>query len=153
MKKIILLISVICFFVCSCTNELDKRILKVNYGTSFGECVGFCQKQLAISSDSIHYTAICNACMTPMHARKDIYSSPTKTEWDSIRNNIPISSFWVLPEVIGCPDCADGGAEWLEIWLENGEKHKVTFEYNNEPVVLKQYLPKLRRLLNINSIL
>lgn len=140
-------------FLSACSNELVyNNIVRVNYGTSFGECVGFCQKQLSITSDSIHYTAFCNSCMTPMTARKDLYLTPTKEYWDSIRTNIPLNSFFNLASVIGCPDCADGGAEWLEIFLNNGKKHKVTFEYNNEPKELKQYILTLRLLLNKESL-
>ena len=137
----------------SCTEELGKRIQRVNYGTSFGECVGFCRKQLSVTSDSVHFTAFCDACMTPATARKDFFSTPTKTEWDSIYNHLPTTSFIALPAVIGCPDCADGGAEWLELILINGESHKVTFEYGNEPTLLKEYIPVLRKLLSKNSLL
>ena len=52
-----------------------------------------------------------------------------------------------MPETIGCPDCADGGAEWIEIKLANGEKHKVTFEYMNAPSAFKNYISGLRGLL------
>jgi hypothetical protein len=29
--------------------------------------------------------------------------------------------------VIGCPDCADGGGEWIEVSVA-GESHRVTFD-------------------------
>jgi hypothetical protein len=155
MKRINLLFSVLtvlCFVDISCTNELDKRIQRVNYGTSFGECVGYCRKQWTVTIDSVHFTAFCNACMTPAPARKDLYLTPTKQQWDTLRSNISVSEFNTLPTVIGCPDCADGGAEWLELILSNGETHKVTFEYMNEPTALKQYIPILRKMLNRESL-
>ena len=132
----------------SCTGELDKRIQRVNYGTLFGECVGFCRKQISVTADSIHFTAFCDACMSPVTVRKDSLCPVNKVQWDSLRSRIPVNTFNVLPEVIGCPDCADGGAEWLELILMNGEKHKVTFEYHKEPGELTQYLPILRRILS-----
>lgn len=55
-----------------------------------------------------------------------------------------MEAFFELPEVIGCPDCEDGGAEWVEMKLQNGDKHKVYFEYLREPDVLKKLLAKLR---------
>lgn len=137
----------LCLF--SCSYELDSRIVRVNYGTSFGECVGFCRKQISVSADSIHFTAFCDACMTPFLQRKDSVWKPTKAQWDSLRSIIPVNEFNKLPTVIGCPDCADGGAEWLELILTTGETHKVTFEYNNEPTELKQYIPRLRTLLGV----
>ena len=51
-----------------------------------------------------------------------------------------------MDEIIGCPDCADGGAEWIEI--TSGEtSHKVTFEYNKSPDVFKSYIEILRSKL------
>ncbi len=148
---VILLISLLNF---SCSNELDKRIKKINYGTSFGECVGYCRKQMSVASDSVHFTAFCDACMTPSVSRKDLFSMTTKTEWDSIQNFLPLNSFFIMPTVIGCPDCADGGAEWLELILINGETHKVTFEFGKEPSVLKDYIVNIRKIFtNNNSML
>ena len=148
-----LIIGFLFLTTVSCTEELGKRIQRVNYGTSFGECVGFCRKQLSVTSDSVHFTAFCDACMTPATARKDFVSTPIKTEWDSIQNRLSTGSFFALPAVIGCPDCADGGAEWLELILINGETHKVTFEYGNEPTILKEYIPILRKLLSKNNLM
>jgi hypothetical protein len=96
---------VILLFLNSCRSEFfGIKIEKVGYGTSFGECVGYCRNQIFINKDSIHYTAFCDACMTPNTARKDYYSLPTKQEWDSIQTYISINSFFNLATVIGCPD-------------------------------------------------
>lgn len=147
-----LIISTLALSFLSCTYELDSRIAKINYGTSFGECVGFCRKQLSVNADSVHFTAFCDACTTPFLQRKDSIRKPTKVQWDSLRSIIPVNDFNKLAPVIGCPDCADGGAEWLELILTSGEKHKVTFEYNNEPTELRQYIPQLRRLMSTYKI-
>ena len=72
-------------------------------------------------------------------------------DWNAMQLNININDFFELPETIGCPDCADGGAEWLEIDLANGKTHKVTFEYNKEPALLKTYIIKLREMLATNE--
>ena len=45
-----------------------------------------------------------------------------------------------------CPDCADGGAEWVELGFENKVK-RVTFEYMKEPEELKTLIPSLRELM------
>lgn len=147
MKQIILPI-LIAMFLTSCTTELDKRIQKVSYGTSFGECMGYCKHQMVISRDSVKYSCISNGNILP---QKDVYKKMTFIGWDSLRNNITVSSLLALPEVIGCPDCADGGAEWLELMLANGETHKVTFEYGKEPVSIKDYIAKCRLILNGNT--
>lgn len=55
-----------------------------------------------------------------------------------------LNDFFKLSETIGCPDCADGGAEWVEVEYVSGKKHRVTFEYMKEPDELKDYLIGLR---------
>jgi len=56
----------------------------------------------------------------------------TKTErsfWDTLMAKYEQSNFSQLGEKIGCPDCTDRGAEWLEIVRNNGLKKKITFDY------------------------
>jgi hypothetical protein len=47
-----------------------------------------------------------------------------------------------MDTVIGCPDCADGGAEWLELGFEK-EVKRVTFEYMHEPDAYKKTTSKV----------
>ena len=58
-----------------------------------------------------------------------------------------ITSFNSLDSVYGCPDCADGGAEWLEI-ITPEWKHSVMVDYSgpNRPAVLENLFAKLRKL-------
>jgi hypothetical protein len=50
-------------------------------------------------------------------------------QWQRLVQLIDVATFSRLEPVYGCPDCADGGAEWIEI--EQGEqRNRVTFEYN-----------------------
>jgi hypothetical protein len=46
-------------------------------------------------------------------------------------------------KTIGSHDCADRGAERIAIELSSGKKHKVTFEFINEPEE-KNYMEELR---------
>ena len=39
-------------------------------------------------------------------------------DWDNLLELLDTEKFYALSEVIGCPDCADGGAEWIEIVTE-----------------------------------
>ncbi len=133
-------------FLNSCNTDFSNdNIAKIKYGTSFGMCVGYCKHDLELNKTEIIYN--CSSWDTTIEA---ITSSEAikSTTWDSIRTNLNVNAFFNLAEFIGCPDCADGGAEWLEIELANGQKHKVTFEYINEPAVLKNKIDKLREILN-----
>ena len=149
MKKYITIVLV-STFLYSCRSEFfGVNIETVKYGTSFNECVGYCKHEIEVKSGDVtyNYTSWIDS-LKPISATENL----SVQTWDSIRNNLNVNSFFQLNEVIGCPDCADGGAEWLEIFLNNGESHKVTFEHNNEPKELKQYIPTLRILLNKKSL-
>jgi len=137
----------------SCSNEAAykdasfKNITELNYGTSFGFCNGFCKHDVTIRSTKATY--ICYSWYPTVQTVTRTENLRTSA-LDSIYS-VNTSAFFNLPETIGCPDCADGGAEWLEIELPNGNKHKVTFEYYNEPTSIKDQIRKLREVLSKNK--
>jgi len=143
----IILISA-CILCASCSNEINNKIIQLNYGTSFGECIGYCKHELTIKQDST--TFHCSG-WSQQYPALTFHETITPAVWDSVKANLNIKSFFDLQEVIGCPDCADGGAEWLEIKLTNGDIHKVTFEYGNEPALLKNHISWYREKLSKNE--
>lgn len=66
-------------------------------------------------------------------------------KWSDLVSAINIEAFFAWEEVIGCPDCADGGAEWIEITTSTGT-HKVTYEYDIPPNAVKPFHAKLVEL-------
>jgi hypothetical protein len=133
----------------SCATAGDvSEIKQINYGTSFGECIGYCKRDLNMRKGLIAYN--CTGWIDTIQpiTRTETFSDSL---WNSVGLNLKLNAFFDLPGVIGCPDCADGGAEWLEVEMNSGSKHKVTFEYGNEPQTLKSCLPVLRELLVKNS--
>lgn len=144
----LLVISMIIMFLTACSNDvIYKNIAQINYGTSFGECIGYCKHDVIIKSKAATYQ-----CYSWNHSDQILTKDTilNSSVLDSIYS-INTTSFFKLPETIGCPDCADGGAEWLEIILLNGKKYKVTFEYHNEPTQLKNQIIKLREILSKNE--
>lgn len=129
-------------------STINKEIVQVKYGTSFGECVGYCKHDLVLKSGTVTYNCSSWNASLQQIVRTDMLNLST---WDGLKLNLNTMDFFALPVSIGCPDCADGGAEWLEIELKNGNTHKVTFEYNNEPALLKNYIVKLREILRANE--
>ncbi|WP_449439265.1 hypothetical protein [Pedobacter steynii] len=126
--------------VFSSCKKTDGNKLKVSYGTSFGMCVGYCNNQLFISSGKLEYKRYENK---PNAVPKVCTGTISEADWSKLADSIDLSVFNQLKEVYGCPDCADGGAEWVEI--EYGDKkHKVTFEYGREPNEMKPYISALR---------
>jgi hypothetical protein len=147
LNKALLILSFV-GMISSCSNEINSNIAEIKYGTSFGECIGYCKRQITVKADSVKYNCSSwDASVLPVTYNEKL----TAQAWDSIRTSINVKSFLGLQEVIGCPDCADGGAEWLQLKMNNGDVHKVTFEYRNEPQVLKTQVEKCRLLLQKNT--
>ncbi|MDO8435184.1 MAG: hypothetical protein Q7S89_00695, partial [bacterium] len=72
-------------------------------------------------------------------------------EWNSLVGALDVKKFNLLPERIGCPDCADGGAEWIEIFDGKATK-KVTFEYGASISGIDPFITKLREIRkNVSS--
>lgn len=155
MKDIILktslFIILILGLIFSCENndsENSFNITQVKYGTSFGECIGYCKRDLTLQSGGVTYKKSGWSDTIAPVICTDILSD---SSWNSFQNGLDINAFFSLPTTIGCPDCADGGAEWIEMQLKSGVKHKVTFEYHNEPSALKNYVALLRSLMLSNG--
>lgn len=143
------LFALILLVFSSCSNEIIyNKVSRVNYGTSFGMCVGYCKHDVSV--DSIYTKLDCTSWRAELKPISKVINT-SKSTWDSLKVLVNSKEFFLLPEIVGCPDCADGGAEWLELKLANGQMHKVTFEYNREPEILKNYLGALRTLLNRNE--
>lgn len=104
--------------------------ITIRTGTSFGMCVGYCQNEYVFNGTSVTLTQNKNGTRSQAQ-------SPTRTcqttispaEWEALKGLANIDTFSSKAETLGCPDCADGGAEYIE--LQTGDrKHRVTFEYN-----------------------
>ena len=142
MKRLVFLyLLVVIVISCDKTDDFDTEIKQIRYGTSFGECVGYCNSDILLRAGLVTYTSSgwvnsveTITCTEPLSVES----------WNSFKNGLNFSNFLKLPETIGCPDCADGGAEWIEIEAISGKKHKVTFEYMNEPEELSNYVIVLR---------
>ena len=119
-----------------------KAPVLISHGTSFGHCVGYCNKELTISGNNLTYVQRKNGdnpeekkCTQPL----------SKEMYNSVLTSFDFKSFYLLDSVIGCPDCADGGAEWLEVKAGRNVR-RVTFEYNHVPDQLKASVEQIRKL-------
>ena len=56
-----------------------------------------------------------------------------------------LNSFQELEETIGCPDCYDQGAEWIEITTPSFTK-KITFSYGEKIKVIENLQTKIREI-------
>lgn len=129
--------------IFACEDESVVTQLKlIKYGTSFGECVGYCISEVEINASAVSKTQYgWNNSMTP----KTEVLQYRRVQFLALVDKIDQDKFLSLDPVIGCPDCADGGSEWIELEID-GRLKKVTFEYGSSPDGLKEVLQKLRRL-------
>jgi hypothetical protein len=118
--------------------------LTIKTGTSFGFCFGECQKELTI-------TPLLATFVVKKSGKGGSNSTIARTcenkisgiEWGNISQQVDYQAFSKISETIGCPDCADGGAEWIEIQKGN-ETHRVTFEFNQDVKEFNSLLKILR---------
>lgn len=113
----------------------------IAYGTSFGECRGYCSDALTIEKGAALFIRSANDGR-PGLTDPVILSA---AEYAAIFSAVRWQEFVKLPAIIGCPDCADGGAEWLEISYPSISR-RVTFEFGAELAGQMELLAKLREI-------
>lgn len=122
----------------------QNRIIYIKHGTSFGMCEGYCWNETKIDSLSTTTESINwkkgkrNENLT----KRD--TSKTENEyWDIILKSISLKKVQKMPTEIGCPDCTDGGAEWIEIGT-NKKSYKIVFDFDSKVSELDKLLKILR---------
>lgn len=131
--------------ICGSDESSSARadIIKLSYGTSFGMCQGYCVNEITITDGKVKIEQKSWSNDKPYEPK-----SCTVAFTDcSLIYHVSTADLFKLPETIGCPDCADGGAEWIEVETSQG-KHKVTFEYQKEPAEITPYIEDLRTLID-----
>ena len=152
MKKffrfLIIFISIQLLVSCEADDDMltyDSEIVSISYGTSFGMCLGYCDRSLEIMGTDIWFNAT-GQTVTGDLPDIDLQGTISIEEWEELVESIEMLVFRNMEEVIGCPDCADDGAEWIEITTDQ-LSHKVVFEFNNAPEQFENYIDDLRELM------
>ena len=135
MKKIniILSLGLVCLFFSACEKNQIKNLTSIGYGTSFGKCIGYCKNSLEITDSKVILFKSTNDGRLREKKCDKAFSTDEFKALTTLLNSTKIAT---LPETIGCPDCADGGAEWVSANLD-GKVYKVTFEYGKAPKELE----------------
>lgn len=103
--------------------------LTIRTGTSFGMCVGYCLNDYVFNGTSATLTQSSNKTQT-QYPTKTCQFTISEADWRSLKSLTNWDTFSKQPVRFGCPDCADGGAEYIELQLGE-QKHRVTFEAGN----------------------
>lgn len=142
-KNLPLFLSFLLLFLFSaCKKDSIKNLDSISYGSSFGMCIGYCSNTLLISDSKLTFSKSRNG-QTP--DTRTCTKTISENEVAAIKSELNKSKLTDLPEVIGCPDCADGGAEWIAINAD-GKQYKVTYEYGKAPKELETVVAKLKVL-------
>jgi len=148
MKQNIILAIFILFGASTMTCIGQNNIYSITFikhGTSFGECSGYCYHETKYDSSMItSYSKSWGKGPNNKIPDKLDTLIIDKNKWNSIIKSINLIEFNKLPTTIGCPDCTDGGAEWIEIGTRD-KIYKVEFEYGVDIKAITELLKLLRQ--------
>jgi hypothetical protein len=121
-------------------------VSKITATTSFGMCVGYCTTMLEIRKGEVVLTRIGRGGRGAAQALPDQVARRTldTAEWNDLVSLAANARFEGLPAVVGCPDCADGGAESLSVESANGTR-SVKFEFGAEVEGIQPLLDRVRK--------
>ena len=143
LRKLLLVASIALLPACvSPSDTLTTEGLVLRSGTSFGMCMGYCVSELTVTPDELLFV---ETSRDPAQATRTRRLPLGPGEWEAILALVHPSDLEALPETIGCPDCADGGAEWIEV-EQDGAKRRVTFQYGHDVERIQPLVDKAREL-------
>ncbi|CAF1423314.1 unnamed protein product [Adineta steineri] len=127
----------------------NDDIISISSGTSFGRCVGRCRQSIALMADPLQVIIsreanFNQASYPPIHVTSPIIFS----EWNKLVSSVNLDIFQKLDDRSGCPDCADGGAEWIQVDWNNGSK-RITFENGRTVQGLEELILTMRQIRQI----
>jgi len=111
--------------------------------TSFGMCAGYCNTRLEISEGQAVLVRSGHGRGVADLPEQRFQATLTPGEWREIATLAGKANLDALPETIGCPDCADGGAESIRVARAASPGRTVTFDYNAS---IEQAQPLLERV-------
>lgn len=103
----------------------------VSVGSSFGMCAGYCITEVEVTRDRLTMTR-------STHSGGDALVTTGRLTDAGRRRLADVEAALAevdLEERYGCPDCADGGASWVDVTTASGTKRSV-YDYLGPPEVL-----------------
>lgn len=129
------------FSACDSSSPTEATsVAQIRATTSFGFCSGYCRTSLEITSDEVVYVKEGWRGEPPVRRTMRL----TPSEWRDLARTVDRRAFDTLPAVIGCPDCADAGAEALIVGPE--WQDSVTFDYGADLPALQELLDRVRAI-------
>ena len=140
-----LLTAVALLATAACRSPSAPSAEPVSFGStlSFGLCPpqSYCTSRLDVSAGEAVLTYQ-SRLQPPLIRRRAI----DPVEWRRLVAALDAARLRALPSVIGCPDCADGGAETLTVVFTDGPSETVTFEYNQQVPGIELVMDQMRAI-------
>lgn len=131
------------FSLAACASapaQAPSEIRQIVSTTSFGMCVGYCTTRLEITEGQAVLIRDGRGGRGGAELPDQRFTATlTPDEWQELSRLAAATDLSDLPPTIGCPDCADGGAESLSI---NGAA-PTTFDFG---ATINQAQPLLERV-------
>lgn len=114
--------------------------------TSFGMCIGYCRTRLEIAEGQAVLVREGRGGRGQTAGPDQRFAvALSAAEWEAFQRLAADANLEALPPVIGCPDCADGGAETLTI-DGAGAPQTITIEYDAPIAQAQPLLDRIRAL-------
>jgi hypothetical protein len=140
MKTFFVTLFIGAVFITACTaigeevkSQGQTQPMIIKGGFSFGECNKNCKATVVVANNKVTYSSLKNGANAPL---KECSENIAPAVVAGLTASVNFDVFLNLPATIGCPDCNDGGAEWIELSM-GSSAHKVTFEYGKPPMELQ----------------
>jgi hypothetical protein len=134
---------------CATAPAPAASVTRVVSTTSFGMCIGYCTTRLEITEHEavlIREPRGGRGGAINHHAQPQRHARPlSETEWRDIQRLAAQTDLTAVPNVVGCPDCADGGAETLTIEGPSGAE-SVSLEFRAQLPAAQALLDRVRAL-------
>jgi hypothetical protein len=123
----------------------QAQVRQVVSTTSFGMCVGYCSTRLELSEAGAVLTRSSRGGRGGATLPDQRFTALLSAgEWQEIAQLAANARLSALPDTIGCPDCADGGAETLTI--AGAQERTITFEHGARIEEAQPLLERVRAL-------
>lgn len=120
----------------------ENSSLSIAWSKSFGMCGGYCFSTIRVdqAKTSISRTSLRNEKNYP-----PIYKEyPTNQNfWKKLTTLIDAEKIEKIANRIGCPDCADGGAETVTVII-NGVAKNIEYEYGFPPLDISEIAKEMK---------
>lgn len=131
----------------SCHRHVEFVAPEPNYhmvirnGTFYGMCAGYCLTETTIREAGASYRE--SSHEPGKFPDRNNSVTITADEWRDLVGAVDMGALMALDSIIGCPDCADGGGEWIEV--QNGSQTKrVVFNHGASIASISGLLEKVR---------